>query len=451
LVGISSSTAGYLKGKSLQLYSTQQKSAPVSFREALLQGLAPDGGLFMPTHLPRLAPACFAAIRTMTFVDLAGAVMGALLEDEIPAPVLRAIVADAFTFPVPLGALDERTHMLELFHGPTLAFKDFGARFMARAMAYFARDKQQARIVLVATSGDTGSAVAQGFRDVPGVRVVLLYPQGKVSTIQERQLTTAGENVHAVAICGTFDDCQRLVKAAFLDEELGRHLALTSANSINIARLLPQMLPYFWAYARLPELRHPLVFAVPSGNFGNLTAGLMAQRMGLPVARFVAATNANDVVPRYLQSGQFHAQPSRQTLSTAMDVGNPSNFVRMLALYAGDRASMRADIAGFSFTDAQTKAAIGELFNRYGYVADPHTAVGYLGWQRFVQEQDRPVQGVVLATAHPAKFPDCLASLLDITVDVPEQLQRYLDGEPRVISLPNDYAALRAFLTESIS
>ncbi len=321
-------------------------------------------------------------------------------------------------------------YILELFHGPTLAFKDFGARFMARVFAYLragATQDPRELTVLVATSGDTGSAVAQGFHGVPGTRVVLLYPSGKVSRIQEQQLTTLGDNITALEVRGTFDDCPRMVKAAFRDPELQARLALTSANSINIARLIPQTFYYAYAYAQLHDKATPPVFAVPSGNFGNLTAGVLAQRMGMPCAGFVAATNANDVVPVYLASGRFTARPSQQTHSSAMDVGDPSNFARLLALYGGDRARMARDIRGYSASDEDTLGAMRELYDRYGYVADPHTAVGYRGLQRSLNDlgDTNQQQGIVLATAHPAKFAETCHEALGIEIEVAAWRRRH--------------------------
>jgi threonine synthase len=430
----------------MQYSSTNRRSPPVSFREAALRGLADDGGLFMPAEIPRLPSDFWERCGALSFAEVALAVAEAFLADDIPSPALRAIVEETLAFDAPLVHLSPDLHILELFHGPTLAFKDFGARFMARVVSHLRRDATPELTVLVATSGDTGSAVAHGFRDVPGTRVVLLYPGGKVSRIQEQQLTTAGGNVTALEVEGTFDDCQRMVKQAFLDPELQRRLVLTSANSINIARLIPQIFYYAYGVGRLQDRSVPLVVSVPSGNFGNLTAGLIARRMGLPVTRFIAATNANDVVPQYLRTGRFHPRPSRQTLSSAMDVGDPSNFARMLALYDHDAARLGRAIRAYGVTDDETAAAMRELFDRHRYVADPHTAVGYRGLARYREERPSPVQGIVLATAHPAKFLDSCPPALRGAVDVPDQLRASLEKRKEALQLPNRYEALREVL-----
>jgi threonine synthase len=436
----------------VEYYSTNVRSQRVAFREAALMGLADDGGLFMPATIPELPAAFWRDCGALTFAEVTEEVGAVFLDGDVPRPVLRAIVRDALTFDVPLVELAPGRHILELFHGPTLAFKDFGARFMARVFAHLreaATPDTPDLTVLVATSGDTGSAVAQGFHGVPGTRVVLLYPSGKVSRIQEQQLTTLGGNITALEVRGTFDDCQRMVKAAFRDPALQARLALTSANSINIARLIPQTFYYAYAYAQLRDKATPPVFAVPSGNFGNLTAGVLAQRMGMPCAGFVAATNANDVVPVYLASGRFTPRPSRQTRSSAMDVGDPSNFARLLALYGGDRARMARDIHGYSASDEDTLAAMRELYDRYGYVADPHTAVGYrglLGYLSDVGDTGRRQQGIVLATAHPAKFAEICREALGIEVELPERLRACLAQPKQKITIPAEDEALRAFL-----
>ena len=437
----------------MDYYSTNGRSRPVAFREAALTGLADDGGLFMPASIPDLPAAFWRDCDALTFAEIAEEMAAPFVDGDIPLPALRAIVQDALAFDAPLVELAPGLRILELFHGPTLAFKDFGARFMARVFAYLrAGATQDARelTVLVATSGDTGSAVAQGFHGVPGTRVVLLYPSGKVSRIQEQQLTTLGDNITALEVRGAFDDCQRMVKAAFRDPELQARLALTSANSINIARLIPQTFYYAYAYAQLREKSSPPVFAVPSGNFGNLTAGVLAQRMGMPCAGFVAATNANDVVPAYLASGRFTPRPSQQTHSSAMDVGDPSNFARLLALYGGDHARMAREIHGNSVSDDDTLAAMRELYDRYGYVADPHTAVGYRGLSRYLHGlgDTNQQQGIVLATAHPAKFAETCREALGIEVELPESLRACLAQPKRAIIMPAEDEALRAFLLE---
>jgi len=403
----------------------------------------------MPAAIPTLPADFWDRCGAMSFVEVAEEVAAAFLEGDIPRSRLREIGGDALTFDAPLVELAPGLHVLELFHGPTLAFKDFGARFMARTVATLREGSSQDLTVLVATSGDTGSAVAQGFYGVPGTRVVLLYPSGKVSHIQEQQLTTIGGNVTALEVLGTFDDCQRMVKAAFRDPDLRARLALTSANSINIARLIPQTFYYVWAYAQLRERDVPPVFAVPSGNFGNLTAGLIAHRMGLPAERFVAATNANDEVPAYLASGLFTPRPSVQTLSSAMDVGDPSNFARMLALYDGDRARMVRDIQGYRFGDTETIMGMRTLFDRYGYVADPHTAVAYLGLIHYLDDVPGPHVGIFLSTAHPAKFPEACHEALGREVEMPERLRACLTKPKQATTIPASDDALRTLLLQA--
>lgn len=433
----------------MRCYSTNGQSAPVSFREAALQGLAGDGGLFLPEAIPTLPADFWRDCGRLSFAEIAEEIAAPFLGDEMPRPALREIVHDTLSFDAPLVELAPGLRVLELFHGPTLAFKDFGARFMARVVSYFRQGAGRVLTVLVATSGDTGSAVAHGFSGVSGARVVLLYPSGKVSRVQEQQLTTIGGNVTALEVDGTFDDCQRMVKAAFRDPALREALDLTSANSINIARLIPQAFYYVYAYAQLCDANAAPIFAVPSGNFGNLTAGALARRMGLPVTRFVAATNVNDVVPAYLESGLFEPRPSRQTLSSAMDVGDPSNFARLMALYGGDRAVMAADIYGYSFTDAETLDGMRTLYTRYGYVADPHTAVGYLGLVR-AQRDDPSAPGIALATAHPAKFAESCRLATGRDVDLPERLRACLDRPKRAVPLPATDEALRAILLQDV-
>ncbi|MGB3850711.1 MAG: threonine synthase [Tunicatimonas sp.] len=450
----------------MQLYSTYDthQTQPFTFQEAVFKSLPDDNGLFMPESLPRLPAAFFATIEARTFSDIAFKVAEALLSDEIPPEELRRLIDDAIDFDAPLVLLDDQVQVLELFHGPTLAFKDFGARFMARVMSWFLQKspQQQDVNILVATSGDTGGAVAQGFLGVPGIRVTLLYPKGQVSILQEKQLTTVGHNVTALEVDGTFDDCQRLVKQAFLDTDINRRLNLASANSINISRLVPQSFYYFWAYAQLKQQarfdpNRELVFSVPSGNFGNLCGGLIAQRMGLPVHRFVAATNANDIVPQYLTSGEFTPRPSVRTLSNAMDVGNPSNFARLLAFYQADDAdatvrwgAIKKNIIGKFYTDAQTQQAIRAVYEQHdGYVMCPHTAVGYLGLRDHLRETDSDAYGVVLATAHPAKFLDTVEAAIKREYPLPPALQALVSQKKHAIPLDNHYETLRAFLLEN--
>lgn len=426
----------------MRLYSTHNPQLQVSFKEAVLNSLPPDGGLYMPRFLPSL-PA--TAWRGRGIPQIAEEICIRLFADEIPADIITQIVYSAFDFDAPIHLLDDKTAILELFHGPTLAFKDFGARFMARIMSYFNQGEYQPLHILVATSGDTGGAVAAGFFDVPGIEVTILYPSSKVSALQEKQLTTLGKNIHALEVQGTFDDCQRLVKQAFLDKEINRKLRLSSANSISIARLIPQSFYYFHAYNLLaPDREIPLVFVVPSGNFGNLTGGILAARMGLPVHRFIAATNANDIVPAYLEGGEYLPRPSEQTISNAMDVGNPSNFARMLDLYQGNWEAMRTDISGYAFGDRETRSAMREVYENYRYVMDPHTAVGYLALQAYRREY-APMHGVVLATAHPAKFLDVVEPITG-KIEIPLKLAERADLPKHARLMPNDFEAFKTYL-----
>ncbi len=430
----------------MKFYSTNKKCPPVSLAEAVLRGLAEDGGLYMPAEIPVLPPDLFSALPAMRFPEIAFAVARRWMEGDVPAARLREIVESAFHFPVPMVPMADGHSVLELFHGPTLAFKDFGARFMARLMAWFVRDAGRELTVLVATSGDTGSAVAHGFWNVPGIRVVVLYPRGQVSEVQEKQLTTLGGNITALEVEGSFDDCQRLVKQAFVDPASRTALMLTSANSINFARLLPQSFYYFHGYARLEQQGLPVVFSVPSGNLGNLTAGVLAGRMGLPVARFIAATNVNDAVPRYLASGIFTPQPSLRTLSNAMDVGNPSNFTRLLELYEHCPERMREEIWGTRHTDAKTALAIGRVWREHGYLLDPHSAVGWLGLEAYARRHPTAFQGIVLATAHPAKFAPVVERAVGNAIPMPAQIREVLTKEKKAQHLAADFAQLKAFL-----
>jgi len=414
----------------MRLVSTGGGGA-VSFGEALFESLAPDGGLYTPERLPPLGGRTLQALRGEPFPTVARTLARHLLGGELENDELDRIVTEALDFPIPLTPLDGGIRVLELYHGPTLAFKDVGARFMARTMSR-CRPPGQRLTVLVATSGDTGSAVAHAFRGLAGTRIVVLFPDGQVSPLQERQFSTLGGNVRALAVQGTFDDCQRLAKAAFADRTLAERLPLTSANSINIGRLLPQIFYYFGAWAQLPASDRELVICVPSGNFGNLTAGLMARRLGLPVARFVAATNANDVVPEYLASGDYRPRPSLRTISNAMDVGNPSNLARILHLFDGDLDLLRDVLDSSSHDDDSTRACMRDVYRRTGTVLDPHTAVGYLGLVKHLARRvDRP-DAVLLATAHPAKFGDIVRQAIGVEVPTPDRLAACLQGERRV-------------------
>ena len=426
--------------------STLHRSPEVSLRDAVLHGSAPDGGLYMPVEIPHLKEDFLERLSSLTLPEIALEVGTLFAGDEIPTQVLRKIVSEAFDFPLPLVTLGERLHILELFHGPTLAFKDFGARFMARLMAYFVQESGKALTVIVATSGDTGSAVAQAFLSVPGIHVVILYPAGRVSTAQEKQLTTLGQNITALEVSGSFDDCQRLAKQALVDPVVTEKITLTSANSINIARLIPQSFYYFAAVAQLGRPESLPVFSVPSGNFGNLTGGLLAKRMGLGVAQFIAPTNANDVVPEFLRSGKLIPRASRHTISNAMDVGNPSNFARIVDLYENDLQAIRRDILGCSFSDEQTLRVMHDVEQRHGYVLDPHTAVGVLGWQTFAKQNQNAAEGIVLATAHPAKFAETVGRATGVRPEMPERLAAFLDRPKKSIPFPNRFSELQEFL-----
>ncbi len=414
----------------MQLYSTNNPSNIVSLKEAVLKGLPEDKGLFMPSVVPKLPQSFFENISDYSFEAIGFEVCKALFQGSIPENKTKSIIEEAINFPAPVVKLDKDKHILELFHGPSLAFKDFGARFMSRLMSYFYQGESKELIILVATSGDTGGAVAAGFFDTPGIQVVILYPSGKVSHLQEKQLTTLGKNITALEVEGTFDDCQALVKQAFLDKELNQHLQLSSANSINIARLIPQSFYYFEAWKQVQGMDHDVVFCIPSGNFGNLTAGLLAQKMGLPAHHFIAATNVNDVVPGYLKSGKFTPRPSIRTISNAMDVGNPSNFARMLDIYKavnGDECStwnmMKDAISGYAFNDKETRKAVKEVKESYNYTIDPHGAVGYLALKAY--QKDNPnTTGIILETAHPSKFKDDMEDILGEKIYIPERLSR---------------------------
>ncbi len=414
----------------MRLVSTRGQAA-ATFGDALLQGLAPDGGLYIPERIEPFPPGAIASWRGLPIGSVAWHVLSHLLGDEVPARDLEPLVRDAFDFPAPAVPVEDRRFVLELFHGPTLAFKDFGARFLARVFGYLLARRGDHATILVATSGDTGSAVAQGFFGVPRVRVIVLYPEGKVSPFQEAQMATLGGNVTAVRVPGTFDDCQRLVKRAFRDATLtDKHLS--SANSINIGRLVPQAVYYFAAWLQVAGDRGPVVFSVPSGNLGNITAGVIAQRLGLPVARFVAACNVNDVLPEYLRTGRLRTRPSVATLSNAMDVGDPNNFARLLALHGGQDDALCANVKGMVVTDDETRSTLRGLYARTGYLVDPHTAVGYEAARRSAAASevgggDR-LPHIVLGTAHPAKFGDVVREELGFVPALPEA---YKDWQTR--------------------
>lgn len=429
----------------MNVYSTNNKTLQISLKDAVLQALPSDNGLYMLERITKLPQTFFDNITTFTFPELAFMVARNLIGTAVPDPDLKAIVDRSITFDAPLVQLDKQLHILELFHGPTLAFKDFGARFMASLMSYFVRNDTKKLTILVATSGDTGGAVAHGFFQTEGIEVIILYPSGKVSPLQEKQLTTLGSNISALEIEGTFDDCQAMVKQAFLDKDLNEQIRLTSANSINIARLIPQSFYYFRAYQQLPQSSKEAVFVVPSGNFGNLTAGLIARRMGMPVKQFVAATNLNDVVPEYLYSGTYSPRSSVPTLSNAMDVGNPSNFARMLDLYESQFSSMSQEIEGYAFSDLSTQEGMREVYSKYKYVIDPHGAVGYLAFREHLARHADQV-GVLLATAHPAKFVEVVQQTMGLQVEVPERLAALAKLPKEATQLPASFDALKEHL-----
>jgi threonine synthase len=427
----------------MNFYSTNNTTHFTSLKEAVLQGLAPDNGLYMPHEIPVLPRAFFRGLHEMSFRDIAMEVASQFTGEEIPAAELKKIVEHTLQFDAPLVALGDNVSALELFHGPTMAFKDYGARFMSQLLGFFSAQVNREIVILVATSGDTGSAVANGFLGVPGIRVVVLYPSGKVSDIQEKQFTTLGLNITALEVQGTFDDCQRLVKQAFLDKELRDTFFLTSANSINIARLIPQSFYYFQGYAQRSLRQKPVVFSVPSGNFGNLTGGLLAKRMGLPVKQFVAATNVNDVVPAYLKTGNMIPRPSKHTLSNAMDVGNPSNFARLMDLYHHELHAISRDIVGYAFTDAETAEAMRQISAEKDYILDPHGAVGYLGLKQYLSEHDPDINGIFLETAHPAKFKDVVETAIHKTFPLPPTLDRFVKGQKKSMVISEVYAEFR--------
>ena len=432
----------------MKLYSTNNRLLNVDFPEAVFNSMPQDKGLYMPDHIPVLDPEFIKNIGNYTLPEIAFKVAAALLGDAIPEADLKSLVEDAINFDAPARRLDKNTYVLELFHGPSLAFKDFGARFMSRVMAYFLKDDEQLLDVLVATSGDTGGAVALGFLGVPNTRVTILYPAGKVSEIQELQLCTNGQNIHAIEVDGTFDDCQQLVKQAFADEELIAKRRLTSANSINISRLIPQTFYYFYAYAQLAQQgKNEVVFAVPSGNFGNLAAGLIASKMGLPVKQFIAATNANDTVPRYLETGVYETRPSVQTYANAMDVGAPSNWVRIMDLFGKDRAEIMKLVTGYTYTDEQTLQAIDTIYKKYNYVACPHTAIAWLALEAYAAvHADEDFAGVFLSTAHPCKFPSVFPEEIAAAIEIPEEVKEMSAKVKQAATMEVDFDAFKTYL-----
>jgi len=428
----------------MKYYSTNHKTPDVDLKTAVIQGLALDKGLFMPMHIDPMPASFFRKIETLSFQELAFEVADKFFGDDISKDTLREIVYETLSFDTPLVEVENSIYSLELFHGPTMAFKDVGARFMARMLSFFLREDSNLVHVLVATSGDTGSAVANGFLDVPGIHVHVLYPKGKVSEIQEKQFTTLGKNITAIEIDGTFDDCQALVKSAFMDVELKSKLTITSANSINVARFLPQSFYYFNAYAKLTEKGKRIVISVPSGNFGNLTSGLIAKKMGLPVYRFIAANNRNNVVYKYLKTGIFEPRPSVATLANAMDVGNPSNFARILDLYEDDYKAIVDDVIGATYSDEKIAETIATVYNSYSYLLDPHGAVGY----RALKEKLNPGEsGIFLETAHPAKFTETVEKIVGKgNVPMPDRLREFMKGKKISVPLSTSYDAFKSYL-----
>jgi threonine synthase len=428
----------------MNYYSLHHTSPKTSFKNAVVSGIAPDRGLYFPESIISLSKEFIKNIAQYSNHEIAFKVIQQFVGDEIPPTKLKEIIAETVSFDFPLVKIDEHISSLELFHGPTMAFKDVGAKFMAKCLEYFNQNNEDEITVLVATSGDTGGAVANGFLDAKGVQVVILYPSGKVSGVQEKQLTTLGKNITALEVDGVFDDCQDMVKTAFLDQEIKP--ILTSANSINVARWLPQMFYFFFAYKQLISEDKELVFSVPSGNFGNICAGIVASKLGLPIKHFVASTNINNTVSDYLKDGNYHPKPSKVTISNAMDVGNPSNFIRIQELFNNDLLALRKKFSSFSFTDDETRLAMKEIYKNSGYVADPHGAVGYLGLQKYGLSKKE--LGVFLETAHPIKFLDVVQGTLPVQIEMPVQIKHLMDKEKKSIKISN-YQELKNYLNSS--
>jgi len=432
----------------MKYYSLNKKAPNVSFKEAVIKGLAPDKGLYFPESIAPLSKEFFQNIENLSNHEIAFEVINQFVGNEIPEKELRSIIKDTLSFDFPVVKIDDSISTLELFHGPTMAFKDVGARFMARCFGYFNKQGNSSKVtVLVATSGDTGGAVASGFLGVKGVDVVILYPKGKVSEVQEKQLTTLKQNISALEVNGTFDDCQTMVKKAFLDKDLISEMKLTSANSINIARWLPQMFYFFFAYKQLKNKQKDLVFSVPSGNFGNICAGFMAQKLGLPIKQLIASTNSNDIVPNYLKTGIYNPKPSIQTISNAMDVGDPSNFVRILQIFENNDDELKKHLSSFSFSDDETRSAIKFIKKNSDYIVDPHGAVGYLGLKKYLETENN-VEGLFLETAHPVKFLDVVEKEINETIEIPQQIKEVIDKE-KIVKTISNYAELKAFLLDS--
>lgn len=427
----------------MKFYSTKNNSKLVDLKTAVLEGMPKDSGLYMPTEIPLISTKELEDVSKISFQELSLFIAFKFFKDDLSKALIEKLVHESITFDAPLVNIYDNVYALELFHGPTLAFKDFAARFMARLMSSFVKEDKKKLKVIVATSGDTGSAVANSFYSIDNIEVIILYPSGKISKIQEQQIATLDKNIKALEVNGTFDDCQKLVKTALADKELNKKIDLSSANSINIARLLPQTFYYFRAWSQLDKKRRDnLVISVPSGNFGNLCAGLIAKKMGLPIKKFIASTNINDVIPQYLTTGAYTAKASKQTISNAMDVGDPSNFVRIKELYGNIFDDIKKDIVGFSFTDDQTRANIKDTYKRYSYILDPHGSVGMLGLKKYIRQNEDISAGIFFETAHPAKFMDIVEKEIGQKVLIPERLAAFMDKEKRSIKINNDYKEL---------
>ena len=428
----------------MQFYSLNKKAPKVSFKDAVITGIAPDKGLYFPESITPLSKSFFEEIENLSNQEIAFNVIHQFVSDEIPDEKLKKILANVLDFNFPVVEIEDNVVTLELFHGPTMAFKDVGARFMANCLGYFSKDSKNEVTVLVATSGDTGGAVANGFLGVKGVKVVILYPSGKVSDIQERQLTTLGQNITALEVDGTFDDCQKMVKNAFLDEELLQKMQLTSANSINVARWLPQLFYFLFAYKQSKPQGKEIVFSVPSGNFGNICAGMVAQKLGMPVKHFVAATNVNDTIPEFMKTGKYNPKTSTAKISNAMDVGDPSNFIRIRHLFKDDLAQISQRLSSFSFSDEETREAMKHIYNTSKYIADPHGAVGYLGLKKYQKTQPN-TYGIFLETAHPVKFLDVVEEVIPEKLAIPSQIEKVMHKKKKSIHIKT-YENLKTFL-----
>lgn len=431
----------------MNFYSLNKKAPQATFEEAVVKGLAPDKGLYFPISIEPLPSSFFENIKDLSYNDIAFEAICQFVSPEIPDNELKHIISETLNFDFPVVKLDEKLSSLELFHGPTMAFKDVGARFMSRCLRFFNSKEQKDMTVLVATSGDTGGAVANGFLGVKGVKVVILYPKGKVSKVQEKQLTTLGQNITALEVDGVFDDCQDMVKTAFLDQSITDHVQITSANSINVSRWLPQMFYFFFAYKQLHQQHKNIVFSVPSGNFGNICAGFMAQQLGLPIYHFIAANNKNQVVTEYLKTENYSPKPTVQTISNAMDVGNPSNFIRIQEIFKNEFKDLKSNLSSSSYTDEETRVGLKELYKKYNYIADPHGAIGYLAAKDY-QKTHPDTHCVFLETAHPTKFLDTVEAAIQTKVDLPPQIKAVIDQEKKSIEI-STYEELKSILLKN--